>query len=721
MKTNKAKCFLKSTVFFIFTLISLAVYPGCDPVEEDEKVAVLITGWGMPAGYVFEYAWRSHDYARIGDVTEYEGQPCKSGHVGPYPQKAHMLIIPWELAFKTPGGGPIGDSTLYELIFDNSGIYRYDEQTGLYISANPDEAPVSESEIPSTMSIKPLVEVKDRDGKLQFPPDPRTGEDYLEGWYKIGGSIFAPFINNIGDLYDATPVSYMRYYGLITGQPAETHEAKMPPVCLQEQDAYLEKLMNDAFGNRIDMRHGTYNKITGYTEHHWDVAAQFAEEGFTRMLLARETTDHNRYANEFFTLNYTKEALCEIGKLDDITIHQTRQVGRTPEFNAMNVINLKRFIEAWSEGSTIGIIYATRGLTWGANESGLDFHPAHPWSKEVFHENAYLNYLSWKKAVQKAYGTRYNLVFSKNGDSDLREDNFYAYALGSDVDLKGYGGETVFINIRDAIEMAIEEGLDKIIVAPCHWNYDNLDTILRMKEINGLPLTPKEDLEAGIYDMWHCEDIDENMVDCNSAESVAEIAVASSYSNLPMEFSTAYYVVLSGGLERFGLYPEGEKPIIEVTQFLTKLDGGTVEVTNWLSPINGSKIIVPSDPYPYKPATFTPDNATAINDPSDTLDCMWEDTEIVIGYRANPPLIKSATAAGPAVHFGPYRNIFNRDVIISIPFIGLQTETESLKVFIYNHITKDWDDIEPEFVDTSKKLVTFKTQVLGLFRAGIIK
>jgi len=66
-----------------------------------------------------------------------------------------------------------------------------------------------------------------------------------------------------------------------------------------------------------------------------------------KMLLARETTDHNRYANEFFTGNYIKERLCEIGVLDEMEIYQTRQVGRTPEFNAMNVMNLREHIEAY--------------------------------------------------------------------------------------------------------------------------------------------------------------------------------------------------------------------------------------------------------------------------------------------------------------------------------------------------------------------------------------
>ena len=70
------------------------------------------------------------------------------------------------------------------------------------------------------------------------------------------------------------------------------------------------------------------------------------------------------------------------------------------------------------------------------------------------------------------------------------EDNFFTFGLSEEPDLLGYGGETIFYSIRNAIQFAKDDGINKIIVAPCHWNYDNLDTILRMKEINGLPLTP---------------------------------------------------------------------------------------------------------------------------------------------------------------------------------------------------------------------------------------
>ena len=82
----------------------------------EDKIAVLITNWGMPAGYSFDYSVHSSEYDRCGDRTEYEGQPCKIGHVGEFPYQAHFNIIPWAICFETPD---------YEFLYDNSGIsYR---------------------------------------------------------------------------------------------------------------------------------------------------------------------------------------------------------------------------------------------------------------------------------------------------------------------------------------------------------------------------------------------------------------------------------------------------------------------------------------------------------------------------------------------------------------------------------------------------------------------
>ena len=67
------------------------------------------------------------------------------------------------------------------------------------------------------------------------------------------------------------------------------------------------------------MRFGYYTPIPGYTKREDDAAEEFANDGFTKMIVARETTDHNHYANDFMSRNYVKERLCEINKLDAMT------------------------------------------------------------------------------------------------------------------------------------------------------------------------------------------------------------------------------------------------------------------------------------------------------------------------------------------------------------------------------------------------------------------
>ena len=81
--------------------------------------------------------------------------------------------------------------------------------------------------------------------------------------------------------------------------------------------------------------------------------------------------------------------------------------------------------------------------------------------------------------------------------------------------------------------------------------------------------------------------------------------------------------------------------------------------------------------------------------------------------------MSSSSPLGPAVHFGPYRSFFNRDVTITIPYNSDTAGGQTVKAYIYNHLTEDWDSINPESVDMNNNLVTFKTKVLGLFQAGV--
>jgi hypothetical protein len=381
----------------------------------------------------------------------------------------------------------------------------------------------------------------------------------------------------------------------------------------------------------------------------------------------------------------------------------------------MNVINLKKFIEAYPEGSRLCMIYVTRGRSLFATTSSSFMSSQFPQSKEVFHENAFLNYLSWKRAIEKAYGSRYDLVFTKKDvESDFLPDNFYSYGLSTGDQLGDW-----FKSIRDSIQLAKEESLDKIIIVPAHWFYDNVEDAVDMRELNDLPISPTEDMQTGVYELTYCENSEGNSMPCESEDSVAQITICPAYGNLTEEFATAYYVVLQGTLERFGLYPWWVFIQNKASKLITKLSGGTVEATDFA--IGGAKIVIPADPYPDRPESFTPETVIPPGDPSNTNNCLWEDTVITIGQRSNPPLMKRGQPIGPAVHFGPYRNIFNRDVTITIPYSMFQqvNNAEEVKVYIYNHVTNDWDDIEPENVDLEKRLVTFKTQVLGLFRVGM--
>ena len=120
---------LNNKIYYAITLVFFLSCHFMSPfVEANEKVAVLITSWGAPAGFNFDYAWNNHRDCRIGDLTEYEGQPCKIGHVGEFPYQSHLGILPWGLHHPVEG---------FEIsIYDNSGTYKLVD--GVYVGMHPD-------------------------------------------------------------------------------------------------------------------------------------------------------------------------------------------------------------------------------------------------------------------------------------------------------------------------------------------------------------------------------------------------------------------------------------------------------------------------------------------------------------------------------------------------------------------------------------------------------
>jgi hypothetical protein len=609
--------------------------------------------------------------------------------------------MPWGLNHPYPGE---------EDLYDNGGFYRLEGDT--YVGIHPDTPALAKDELPATAVETPTVELMDAmSGTLQFPPDPRTGMDLMEGWFKITG---IPEGNGLSDANELNNALFMFYYKIM-GLPTEPWLAKdmkgEVELFFDEKVAATKAQLEEAFGDQIAVRSGYYTAVPGYTKHEVDVAGDFADDGFRKLLVSRETTDNNNYANEFMVLNYVKEELCEKNVLEDTEVHMTRQIGRTPEYNAMNVQHVRPYIEAHAPGSTIAMIYITHGLSWpGTYSTGRAMSTQHPWWKDVIHENSFLNYLSWKEALIKEFGDDYTLLFSLN-DSELLRETFYAYGYFPDSRLDGK-----FNTLREAIQLAKQAGAEKMIAVPAHWHGDAQDTQYIMRHYAEIPLVPMADMQQGKFDLTFCEGAANAEVDCGSPDAETEITVTSSYNDLDEEFATVYAVRLRGGIERFGVYPKDEFFADNVSKALTKRTGGTVEVTDTVSAIHGAKIVVPEDPYPDFPETFEPDTAIAFSHPDTTYECMWNDTEIIVAQRTNPPVMEGAL--GPAVHFGPYRIVFNCDVTLTIPYDPSSAGDGAVGVSVYNHLTTSWEAVEVE--SYADGLVTFKTQFLGLFQASSV-
>jgi hypothetical protein len=60
-------------------------------------------------------------------------------------------------------------------------------------------------------------------------------------------------------------------------------------------------------------------------------------------------------------------------------------------------------------------------------------------------------------------------------------------------------------------------------------------------------------------------------------------------------------------------------------------------------------------------------------------------------------------------------------VTITIPYRRFLASPSKVQAFIYNELTKDWEAIEEAQADFIRGTVTFKTKVLGLFRAGVVR
>jgi hypothetical protein len=58
----------KCIVLMLTTVIFLSI-SGSRAASSNDKVGILITEWGTPARYIFEYSWDNNYWCRVGDLT----------------------------------------------------------------------------------------------------------------------------------------------------------------------------------------------------------------------------------------------------------------------------------------------------------------------------------------------------------------------------------------------------------------------------------------------------------------------------------------------------------------------------------------------------------------------------------------------------------------------------------------------------------------------------
>ncbi len=613
------------------------------------KIAILVTDWGQPNGFDANY------YSQIG----YRGgrgpyadpnvdpslQDCISTYVGIWPYLSAMGLMPWAVSYNSA----INDqSGIYQVQVDGSYVNLLDPS--IIISAEDGDVYEANEKVIPAIDYAAAI---DR-GRAFFGLDKRYGDtvetgavDHLEGYYKI----LIPGGDGLNDLDESYNLYWVRLVAIMSiGFDVSIN----PSQIIMENEVHSG--MNALFGDKVDVRFGMYEAVEGLTRREEDVAVDFADEGFKKMLLTRETTDNNEYANKFMTYGYVQRGLCSAGYEDEIEIKQVRQVGRTPEYNTMLVNTIKPAFERFQDGADVSVLYATYGLPYQKNKAAIDYQMAGqtissfssnmPWAQEVFAENAFNNYFSARSYIEKAYdlkyGGKYNLNFHKTAGSgecinpDCRMSTLYGYSLYPPYPFFGYPEDPDrFQSLRDNVESLKSQAVPPkhILIALSHWYYNSGDTAMALRDMNVFPLSSEEDIINGEFIMEWCEgsttagpdDTLENRqytesyvfdqktklrgtfgLDENGEcpEGYVHIVITEAFDDQMDDFSRGYFGRIRGGVERFGVFPsESLSLTIEAQGAISKLNGGNLTSTTGES--KGARIDVPADPDPEKPDTLT--------------------------------------------------------------------------------------------------------------------
>jgi len=710
----------------------------------ENRIALLVTGWGPPSGYSADFNASVYDRAVVGDRANSANQSCTEWYLGTFPYRTEFGRVPYALAWQVKG---------FERLWDGYGIYRLDPDGKTYISALDAEVTLAVEAV-ADASISPVKDLPaiGTSRRFFFHEDPRDGTDHLAGWVKID------LPNGINDLKEMALMYSLRTAGMM-GEDIEATpvKAKMQT----DMEVFLSAYVADNFGDTVDLRYGYYAAVPDMTRTMEDVIVDFAVEGFRNFLVARETTDHNSVVADGWSRNHTLKALCQAEfsySDEDITLKLVRQVGRTPEYNQMLVTNLTRHLEVLPKGSEVSIIYATHGQPWpGSNPERGPMSAGWQRVKDVTHENAYLNYLSFKRYAQAAfdehYGGDYRLVFNKSGgvgSPESRTNSLFAAGMVYEKSVGDPDDPLRFATIRTALESAIRvDQTQEIVIVLSHWNSNTADTALIIREVNDLPMNSIAELKDGIFSITWCEQYSGpgqyrqmRPADGNCPQAYVRIQMTEAFDSVSGAFFSGYANRIRGGIERFGVFPD---LAIEIAGqgFISKLDGGSAQVT--AGPLAGAKLVVQPDPRPREPESyewknrFRPETATdpntgpeavrPINEfavPDDYLDSAKDDFTAYIGTQGKRDprtlLPEHPRAVSQTVYFGPYRTLFNAPATVTLPFDRSRVaDTSRIKPYIYNEFTRRYDPVfpvpagQPVHVNEEAGSVSFDVQVLGNF------
>lgn len=701
--------------------LSVMAFPAA--ADNASRVAVLLTDWAEPQG--FDALYRREVVKRsFGARAMSPTEPCTEDFVGEFPFRVQLGLTPFAVGFPVPG---------LETVHDAMGLYRLSADGKRYISiydatvslAVEDIANRPELVTPANRVPKPLQ-------RSFWAIDPRDGRDYLQGVVMIGqptrglGPNPLAMPNGIRDADEWSWAAAITDFSIL-------HDDLRPQLSPASQTVESEtaRILTDLFAEQIDVRFGAYAPTEGVTRFEEDVALDFAREGFRRFVLVRETTDNNNYANNFMTRGYIRRALCLQGFKGGFTFEQARQVGRTPEYNLALLHLAKTHLDQIPVGSEVAVIYTTYGLPFPDRPSEGPFSAPHPWSKEVYHENAYNNYISFKRYLQAYFGDRYQLAFNLRGQSgDARLANYYAYGLSVPKDFTSQDPSQRFRTLRESIDLAKADGHRYIVVLLSHWYYNGRDPLLAIRALQDIPLNSREDLRTGKHWIRWCEARgSKEALGCDTGNDLVEIQYSETFDDWAKEFAIGYAHRVRGAIERYGVYPREIDLEILAKAPIDRVMGGTVRVTS--GSLKGAQLVVAVDRYPGQPENFDAKNYRAFIDPADNLVSAWDDFEAYIATQRVPDkyLSDHGQMVSASVLFGPYRTLVNRPARITLPLRSERRlgsdEIPRLRAFVYNEVSGSWDPIfqpagaEPLTYDSRSHSASFSVQVFGIYALAV--